>query len=252
MNHFDQFRQIGRRGYAGLMWLGHHELPMLLCVLVISGGAWLFVELAEAVMAGETRRLDTALLLALRNPANPADPLGPPWIEEMGRDFSALGSLGVLVLITLGVLGYLLLARRLRTALFTAVAVPGGMLLSLMLKTGFERPRPDLVPYGATVYTTSFPSSHAMMSAVVYLTLAALLSRTQPQWQIKAYLLLMAMLLSVLVGISRVYLGVHWPSDVLAGWTAGAGWAALCWLAMRAMQRRGQVEAANGESKPTL
>jgi len=224
---------------------------MLLCVLVISGGAWLFVELAEAVMEGGTRRLDTALLLALRNPTDPADPLGPLWVEEMGRDFSALGSLGVLVLITLGVLGYLLLARRLRTALFTAVAVLGGMLLSLALKTGFERPRPDLVPHETIVYTTSFPSSHAMMSTVVYLTLAALLSRAQPQWQLKAYLLLMAMLLTVLVGISRVYLGVHWPSDVLAGWTAGAAWAALCWLAMRAMQRHGQVEAASGESKPS-
>lgn len=249
MNPFDQLRQIGRRCQAWLSWLGHHELPALLCVMVISGGAWLFVELAEAVMEGETRRLDTALLLALRNPADPADPLGPPWLEEMGRDFSALGSAGVLVLLTLGVLGYLLLARRLRTALFTAVAVPGGMLLSLMLKTGFERPRPELVPHGTIVYTTSFPSSHAMMSALVYLTLAALLSRTQPQWQLKAYLLLMAMLLSVLVGISRVYLGVHWPSDVLAGWTAGAAWAALCWLAMRTMQRRGRVEAANGENR---
>lgn len=251
MNRLDKPRQLGRRCYAWLIWLGHHELPMLLYVLVISGGAWLFVELAEAVMEGDTRRLDTALLLALRNQADHADPLGSPWIEEMGRDFSALGSLGVLVLITLGVLGYLLLARRLRTALFTAVVVPGGMLLSLALKTGFERPRPDLVPHESIVYTTSFPSSHAMMSAVVYLTLAALLSRAQPQWQLKAYLLLMAMLLTMLVGISRVYLGVHWPSDVLAGWTAGAAWAALCWLAMRAMQRRGQVEAASGESKPS-
>lgn len=251
MNRLDTSRQLGRRCYAWLIWLGHHELPMLLCVLVISGGAWLFVELAEAVMEGGTRRLDTALLLALRNPTDPADPLGPLWVEEMGRDFSALGSLGVLVLITLGVLGYLLLARRLRTALFTAVAVLGGMLLSLALKTGFERPRPDLVPHETIVYTTSFPSSHAMMSTVVYLTLAALLSRAQPQWQLKAYLLLMAMLLTVLVGISRVYLGVHWPSDVLAGWTAGAAWAALCWLAMRAMQRHGQVEAASGESKPS-
>jgi len=159
MNPFDQLRQIGRRCQAWLSWLGHHELPALLCVMVISGGAWLFVELAEAVMEGETRRLDTALLLALRNPADPADPLGPPWLEEMGRDFSALGSAGVLVLLTLGVLGYLLLARRLRTALFTAVAVPGGMLLSLMLKTGFERPRPSLVPYGPSSTPRAFPAA---------------------------------------------------------------------------------------------
>jgi len=242
MKHYEKIGHVGRHSFSLLARLGRYELTMLLCVAVLSGGIWGFVALADEVTEGDTQSVDESLLLALRNPADLSDPLGPGWVEEMGRDFTALGGVGVLVLITLGALGYLLLASRYRAALFASIAVPGGILLSTVMKMGFDRPRPDLVPHEAMVYTASFPSGHSMMSAVTYLTLAALLIRVQPALRLKAYLLILAILLTVLVGISRVYLGVHWPTDVLAGWTAGASWAALCWIVMRWMQRRGQVE----------
>lgn len=243
MKHRAKLGKIGRHSFSLLARLGRHELVMLLCVAVLSGGIWGFVALAEEVTEGDTHSIDESLLLALRNPADLSDPIGPGWVEEMGRDFTALGGVGVLVLITLGSLGYLLLAGRYRAALFASIAVPGGILLSTVMKLGFDRPRPDLVPHDAMVYTASFPSGHSMMSAVTYLTLAALLTRVQPALRLKAYLLILAILLTLLVGVSRVYLGVHWPTDVLAGWTAGASWAALCWIVMRWMQRRGQVES---------
>ena len=112
-------------------------------------------------------------------------------------------------------------------AFLVVVAVVGGMLLSTGLKLGFERPRPDLVPHGARVYTASFPSGHAMLSAVTYLTLGALLARVQERRRVKAFFIGLAVVLTLLVGVSRVYLGVHWPSDVLAGWCVGAAWAVL-------------------------
>lgn len=250
MKGFARVDAMKRRASTVLAWLGQHELSTLLSVLVLSGGVWAFVGLADEVTEGDTMSVDEAVLLALRSPADHADPLGPGWVEEMGRDFTALGGVGVLVLVTLGALGYLLLARRFRAALFTALAVPGGILLSTLMKIGYDRPRPDLVPHEAMVYTASFPSGHAMMSAVTYLTLAALLSRVQPEMRLKAYLLTMALLLTLLVGASRVYLGVHWPTDVLAGWTAGAAWAALCWLAMRWLQRRGRMESDENQAGP--
>ena len=242
MKHHEKIGHVSRQSISLLARLGRHELVTLLGIAVLSGGIWGFVALADEVIEGGTQSIDESLLLAFRNPADLSDPIGPGWIEEMGRDFTALGGVGVLVLIMLGALGYLLLARRYRAALFASIAVPGGILLSTVMKMGFDRPRPDLVPHEAMVYTASFPSGHSMMSAVTYLTLAALLIRVQPALRLKAYLLILAILLTLLVGMSRVYLGVHWPSDVLAGWTAGASWAALCWIVMRWMQRRGQVE----------
>ncbi|HEV7267044.1 MAG TPA: phosphatase PAP2 family protein [Falsiroseomonas sp.] len=214
----------------------------VLALLVVAGGVWAFVELADEVQEGETERIDRALLLALRSANDPADLLGPPWLEEVGRDLTALGGIAVLTLLSLTVTAFLLLRGLRGAAALLAASVVGGMLVSQALKSVFERPRPDLVPHGAEVFTASFPSGHAMMSAVVYLTLGVLLARVEPMFRVKGFVLGMAVLLAVLVGVSRVYLGVHWPSDVLAGWTVGAAWALLCWLLARWLQRRGQME----------
>lgn len=228
--------------------IGRNERRALSLLALVLAGIWLFVALADEVMEGETHALDAAILLWLRNPVDPSDPLGPHWLEEMGRDFTALGGVGVLTLFTVLVLGYLLLRRLPGAALLVLASVGGGLLLSTVLKMGFDRPRPELVSHGSYVYTASFPSGHSMLAAIVYLTLGALLARVQPQWRLKAYLLLCALLLTVLVGVSRVYLGVHWPTDVLAGWTIGAAWALLCWLVAYGLQQRGKVETGNGQA----
>ena len=219
------------------------EFAVLAALAFAAAAVWGFVELASEVLEGETHALDEVILLALRSATDPSDPLGPGWLEELMRDITALGSTGVLTLITLAVAGFLALDRKSHAALFVVVAVGGGMLLSTALKLGFDRPRPDLVPHGSIVYTASFPSGHSMLAAVVYLTLGALLARVQPRLVLKLYLIGLAILLTVAVGASRVYLGVHWPTDVLAGWAIGAAWALFCWAAALWLQRRGQVES---------
>ncbi|MEP9376523.1 phosphatase PAP2 family protein [Aquabacter sp. CN5-332] len=212
---------------------------------VIAAGAlafYAFLGLADEVMEGETHQLDERILLSLREPGNTSDPLGPPWLEESVRDLTALGGTTILTLVTAAVLIYLLLIGKRLTAFMVFVSVAGGTVLSSALKWGIARPRPDLVPHGMEVYTSSFPSGHSTMSAVVYLTLGALLARAQPQQRVKVFLLVLAAAVTVIVGISRVYLGVHWPTDVLGGWALGAAWACLCWLALLWLQMRGEVE----------
>lgn len=222
--------------------LGRHELTLLLGMVAAAGLLLAFVELAGEVMEGETTAFDRTILLALRVSGDPADPLGPPWLEAAARNLTALGSITVLTLITLFALGFLLLQEKRGAALLVLLSVGGGMIISTLLKLGIDRPRPDLVPHGDVTFTSSFPSGHSMLSAVVYLTLGALLARVVERRRLKAYLLVVAIALTLLVGLSRVYLGVHWPTDVLAGWSAGAGWAALCWLLALWLQRRGAVE----------
>ncbi len=226
--------------------LGRHELAILFAVLATAGLLLAFVLLAGEVVEGETAAVDEAILLALRVPGDPSEPLGPVWLERAARDVTALGSVAVLSLITAVALGFLLLTGRRGAALLVLLSVGGGMILSSLLKIGIGRPRPDLVPHGDVVITASFPSGHSLMSAVVYLTLGALLARFAPRLRLKAYLLVVAILLTLLVGTSRVYLGVHWPTDVLAGWCIGAGWASTCWLLALWLQRRGAVERDNG------
>jgi undecaprenyl-diphosphatase len=189
-----------------------------------------------------TPAFDEWLIVVLRTPGNLADPVGPRWLEEMMRDFTALGSTGVLTVLVLAVAGFLAMTRKGHAALLVLLSVAGGVLVSQTMKWAYARPRPDLVPHSAEVFTASFPSGHSMMSAVVYLTLGALLARTQQDRSVKAYVLAVAVTLTVLVGASRVYLGVHWPTDVLAGWTLGGLWALICLSLMQWLQARGQVE----------
>jgi undecaprenyl-diphosphatase len=220
------------------------EAPVLVAIGLLGAALWLFIAIAGEVMEGETSAWDRRLLLALRNAADPATPWGPPWVQEMARDFTALGGVAVLSLMTFAAIGYLVLAGKRYAALAVFVAVAGGLILSTLLKLGFQRARPDLVPHGAFVYTASFPSGHSMMAAVTYLTLGALLARVEASIRMKIYLLSVAVILTVLVGVSRVYLGVHWPTDVAAGWAVGAAWALACSLVMRRLQRRGKVETS--------
>ncbi|MGE3538749.1 MAG: phosphatase PAP2 family protein [Candidatus Tectimicrobiota bacterium] len=231
-----------------LLRLGRRELSLLLVVLLLASALWSFALLAETVSEGGTHAFDRAVLLAMRTPGNPVEPWGPRWVTEWVRDWTALGSAGILTFITLTVSGFLLLQGKPRVTVMLLLAVGGGILLSMTLKRGFDRPRPALVPHGTLVQTASFPSGHAMLSAVVYLTLGALLARVQPQRRLKVYLLTVAIVLTMLVGMSRIYLGVHWPTDVLAGWVAGATWALIVWGVAVWLQLHGELERNDRQS----
>jgi undecaprenyl-diphosphatase len=237
---------------AARLWfrLRLNEIGPLVSLAGCGFFAWAFVAVADEVREGETHALDSRLLLALRDPQDPANPLGPTWLEESARDITGLGGHAILTLMTLAAVIYLLMAGKRGAAVLVVAAIAGGMLLSTGLKLGFERPRPDLVPHATRVYTASFPSGHAMLSAITYLTLGALLTRVQKRRRIRAFIMGLAVALTLLVGISRVYLGVHWPSDVLAGWSVGAAWASLCWFVALQLQRRGQVEDPGETSAP--
>ena len=224
------------------------EPRTMIALLIAAGFGWAFVALADAVTEGGTRAFDTWLLLALRNPLMHSDPLGPPWVEEMARDFTALGGVALLTALTLAVCGFLWLQGHWRSMWLVLVAVGGGLAVSSVFKAGFGRPRPELVPHGSFVYTASFPSGHSMMAAVTYLTLGVLLARVEPRRIIKVYLMTIAVLLTGAVGVSRVYLGVHWPTDVLAGWTAGAAWALMCWTVAHWLERWGAITPEKSES----
>ena len=233
-----------------LTWLGAHEKMVLVALACIVAGVWGFALLADEVLEGGTQAFDQKVLLAFRHSGTLA-PLGPPSLQEAARDITALGGTAVLTLVTVIAAGFLALDGKKHMALFVCGSVLSGLAASTILKDVFQRPRPDLVPYSAYASGASFPSGHSMMSAVTYLTLGALLARSQERKRLKAYSLLIAMFLTFAVGVTRVYLGVHWPTDVLAGWTAGAVWALLCWLTARWLQARRTLEPETEHAETT-
>jgi undecaprenyl-diphosphatase len=153
-----------------------------------------------------------------------------------------LGSYAVLSIIICAVVIYLFMACQRAAAIWVLAAVGGGVLLSNVLKLAFERPRPDLVPHAARVFTTSFPAD-MQPCRPSHISRSAPFSRVFVVARFRVYFLGLAILLTIAVGISRIYLGVHYPTDVLAGWCVGAAWAALCWSIFNWLQGRGQIEA---------
>ena len=222
------------------------ELGTLISILSIAAGVLLFAELME-VVEQEPGAFDRWVLQTLRDPANPADAIGPRWLELAFRDVTSLGGVTVLSLMTAAVFGFLVVDGKRAAALLVLLSVSGGAVLTTALKYMFARPRPDLVPHLVEVSSASFPSGHATLSAVVYLTLGALLCRVEKPPRLKIYILSVATILTVMIGSTRIYLGVHWPTDVLAGWCAGAAWAALCWRIALLLQRRGDVEGSGAQ-----
>ena len=226
---------------ALLAWLrrsGRLEPAILLAILGAVGALWIFGSLAAEVVGGDTAKFDERLLLAVRRPDNLAVPAGPAWTLQVARDLTAFGGPVGLGLVIAGVTGYLALERRFGLMVFVLASTASGTVLGLFLKEFFHRARPQIVPHLTDISTASFPSGHSMLSSVAYLTMAALLARAARTLHTKVYFLGVAVVLIGLIGCSRVYLGVHYPTDVLAGWCVGSAWAILCCVVAHLVARR--------------
>lgn len=222
-------------------WSKHLEPVLLAAVLFIAGMLWAFVEIADEVLEKEWKVYDKAILMAMRNPDDLTDAWGPGWLEEAVRDVTTFGSFTFIILSVATVIVFLLLNRQRFAALYVFCAVGGGILMIRVLKMIFSRPRPDLVPHLSHVQTASFPSGHTTLSAVVFLTMGAVLAKSQERRSVKIFVLSLAVFLSLAVGLSRVYLGVHWPTDVLAGWCVGSAWAILAWVIAHWLEHHGPL-----------
>lgn len=228
------------------------ETNVVASLLLAASCIYGFVALADEVMNNDTYDIDTATVRWFRDPADMRSTIGPSWLEGAALDVTALGGITVLIFVCLVTLGFLWIAKKRKAFFLVAAAAIGGQIFNSLLKTFFSRPRPDVVPHLSDVHTASFPSGHSMMSAVIYLTLGVLLSRLVVGRLLRAYILGVAMILTLAVGVTRVFLGVHYPTDVLAGWAAGLGWALICLLVARVLQHKGKVEQPGEKTENPL
>jgi undecaprenyl-diphosphatase len=231
-------------------WLRSHiEVGTLAGLLIVVPGLQVLGWLAFEAIDGSTAGFDAAFPLALRNPADLNDPIGPAAFEEFMCDFSALAGIGILTLITAAGCGLMWLQGRHRTAPYLLVRVVGGAILGCAFKMLIDRPHPHIVPHATHVGIASFPSDHAMMATVDYLTIAAPIADTQFRRGLKANVLGLAIGLTLLVGVARVYLGVHFPPDILAGWALGSAWAMACWSGANQIDQCRKTTAATGKDR---
>jgi undecaprenyl-diphosphatase len=235
-------RKIHTRFFPDAKGLLRYDIFYLFMLFVVVGVVWGGLKIGDLAGGSIIQEFDRWTLTAVRSAENPVIMRGPAWLPDLVRDITALGGAPVLTVVVLAVVGYLVLQKSYRSTLLVLIATLSGLLLSMLLKFYFFRSRPDIVPHLMYETTPSFPSGHSMMSAVVYLTLASLLARIETSNRVRLYTVGVATSIVVLVGISRVFLGVHYPSDVLAGWTFGTGWAMICWYFARYLQNKGAIE----------
>ncbi|HWW12773.1 MAG TPA: phosphatase PAP2 family protein [Brevundimonas sp.] len=218
------------------------EIAALSALLIIALGVMTFVEVADDMTEADGQLFDQAVLHWLQPVAG--QPRGPWWLQEAAADLTSLGGISVLTLFAVIALGFLLIQRKRLSALLLVVGLIGGVALSEGLKALFERERPPVAYQAVETLNASFPSGHALLSTVFYLTLGVMLTRAFPRKRLKAFVLGAAILIALLIGLTRVYLGAHWASDVIAGWCAGAAWAMVLWLVAYAIERRQVVHHA--------
>lgn len=220
----------------------HREQRLLIGLVIGAALASGFIKLAGEMTEGETQAFDVAFLKALRMDGDLASPLGPGWLLSTMRDLTALGGVTVLTLVAVLAVAFLLTRGRIRQAFYTALATGGGAIFGKILKSLFARERPEVVPHLVEVHSLSFPSGHSMNSAIVYLTLAVMLSRTFEDRRSRIFVIGVAALLVLTIGFTRLYLGVHYPTDVLGGWTVGATWALAMGLIATRLQEDRKME----------
>ena len=221
-------RTFGRRAAAKPF------APRLLAAIVfVAGTIWGVLWLRGEIREGETTRFDRALILALRQAADPNRLRGPAWLEETARDITALGGFTVLGLVTVAALAALIVYRRWWQAIVFGTAAVGAQLLAETIKNVVGRPRPTFVARYDLIASSSFPSGHSMMAPAIYFTLAAIVTAGELRPAARGLLMVGSVALVAAIGVSRVYLGVHWPTDVLAGWALGSAVALVAWLALR-------------------
>lgn len=233
---------IKAKTIALLKKLLKNEIKLLLSLALIIGGLWVFIELSENLNEGSTHEFDLALLKSLREENNLSQPKGPDWLKEFFVEITSLGSGYILLLLSLAVAGFLLLKKKFFMLLMVIGSTIGGYLVYKILKALFARERPEEIFHLVDVDPLSFPSGHSMMAAIVYLTLAALLMQTQKNNFSKFYIMIIALFLTFLIGISRLYLGVHYATDVLAGWMVGLSWASIWWLIARYLSKKHNLQ----------
>lgn len=230
----EQIAAFGRRAWR----VARTEIAAVSALFVAALGVMVFVDLAGDLGEAGGRAFDQAVLEALR--PGPTDPWGPDWLEEAALELTALGGVAVLALFAVVVVGFLVLQRKRLSALLLALGLAGGMALSEGLKAVFGRERPPEALRAVETLNASFPSGHSLLSAVFYLSIGVMLTRAFRQKRFKAYVIGVAVLLTLIVGLTRIYLAAHWATDVLAGWSVGAAWAMALWLIAYAVQRRQQ------------
>lgn len=211
------------------MVVAEDRLPWryILAVMVFGLMGFLVLELWSEIDEGDARAIDRAILLAFRNPADTTSLIGPGWIEQVTKDITTLGSPAVLVLAVFGAAGFMVARRSYRMAAIVIAASASGSLVVVLLKGVFDRARPDVVTRLVEETSMSFPSGHAANSAIIYLTIAVLFVRVEQSLRTRIFALALGILVVLSIGISRLALGVHWPTDVVAGWLIGAVWASI-------------------------
>lgn len=236
---------------AGRLYrLARSEIAPLTALFVAGVGVLSFIEVADDMTEADGRAFDSAVLGMMRPHSDPADAWGPWWLEEALADITALGGLSVLGLFALAVIGFLVIQRKRLSAVMLAAGLLGGVALSEGLKGVFDRERPPVEYQAVETINASFPSGHALLSTVFYLSVGVMLARVLPSKRLKAWVMGVAVTVALLVGVSRIYLGAHWATDVMAGWSLGAAWAMALWLAAHLIERVQSRRSAGLHDEP--
>ncbi|MEY4555962.1 MAG: hypothetical protein RL093_1081 [Pseudomonadota bacterium] len=218
-----------------MLRIARTEIAAVTALFVVALGVMTFVEVADDITEADGQAFDHAVLTWMQPVAG--DPRGPWWLQEAAADLTSLGGISVLTLFAVIAIAFLLIQRKRLSALLLVLGLAGGVALSEGLKAMFERARPPAAYQAVETLNASFPSGHTLLATVFYLSLGVMLTRAFPRAHLKAFVLGAAMTVALLIGVTRVYLGAHWASDVFAGWCAGTAWAMALWLVAYAIGR---------------